>query len=203
MKLISDERRFKQEVGKPNFKSITFYDKKFVGVQMRPATVMLDNPVAAGFTVLELSKLHMHRFHYGFALPRLGGVEKCQLQMTDSLVYLVEDAQPKAIFSANECYIDFSNFPTSHPMFSRTNQKVKGTFKVEHPDNAIIGFVGIRAKMYCFQFLSSECQAKAKGIPRSALKNICFEDYCQALFSPKRDQPLQDDPLPETPSQHR
>ena len=37
--------------------------------------------------------------------------------------------------------------------------------------------------MYCFQFLDEkDKQAKAKGIPRTALKNIEFTDYYNTLF---------------------
>ena len=184
MKLVSQEKQFTRYASKPTFKSVTFYDKSFVGVQMMPSNIVIDNPIAVGYTCLELSKLHMYKFHYNYALPELGGPKKCQLLMTDtdSLVYLVENLDAMALFSANKQYFDFSNFPQTHPLFSRTNKKVKGTFKIEYPDNRIVGFAGLRAKMYCFLHLSSESAAKAKGIPRTVVKNLRFQDFTDVLF---------------------
>lgn len=171
--------------GRPNFKCVTFYDRKFVGVQMRPSSIELRNPVAAGFTVLETSKLHMYKFHYNYALPILGGAHECQLLMTDtdSLVYLVKGEDVKnRLASAAPRYFDLSNFPTDHPLHSRVNQKIKGTFKIEHADKTIVEFIGIRAKMYSFRFL--ECKhlvKKAKGINRTAMNKLSFQNYKQAL----------------------
>jgi len=191
MKLVSQEHAFKRLTSRPEFKAVTFYDPAFVGVQMQPPVVKLDSPVVAGFTVLELSKLHMYKFHYNFVLPTLGGPNNCQLLMTDtdSLVYLVKNVDPQAVFHAAAAkYFDFSTFPATHPMYSAINQKIKGTFKIEHSAKVITGFVGVRAKMYCFKFLSDERQAKAKGIPKSALKSLGYQDYCDALFHPHRQQ---------------
>ncbi|XP_064637883.1 uncharacterized protein LOC135497181 [Lineus longissimus] len=191
MKLVSNEAAFKKLSSKPNFKSVTFYDKTLVGVQSTPASVELNSPVVAGFTVLELSKLHMYKFHYNFVLPVLGGPENCQLLMTDtdSLVYLVKNIEPKVIFSSvAPQYFDFSNFPRAHELYSEVNKKIKGTFKIEYPGESIVAFVGVRAKMYCFKFLSEGREAKAKGIPRTALQKLHFENYHDALFEPEKPQ---------------
>jgi hypothetical protein len=191
MRLVDQVKTFQRYAAKPNFKSVTFYNRDFVGVQMKPESIELRNPVAVGFTVLELSKLHMAKFHYNFVLPSL---RNCQLLMTDtdSLAYLVENDDPKQIFStAAKKYFDFSNFPKNHTLYDLGNKKIKGTFKIEYPAQCISKFIGIRAKMYCFQFQDEVSLPKAKGVPRMALDKLRFQDYYRALFQPEHRQTCQ------------
>jgi hypothetical protein len=194
MKLVHTESIFQKLVGQPRFKSATIYDPSFAGVQLLPVDPVLKNPVAVGFCVLELSKNHMYLFHYNFIQKVLGGLGHCDLLMTDtdSLIYAVQNVNPKKLFV--ECapkYFDFSNFPPDHPLFSAVNRKIKGAFKFEYPAQIIKKFIGIRAKMYCFEFHESKRQAKAKGIPKVALKGLDFKDYYRALFHPEIPQRCQ------------
>lgn len=197
MKLIDDVKVFQKCASKPNFKSVTFYNSDFVGVQIKPESIELGNPVAVGFAVLELSKCHMYKFHYNHALPILGGPSRCQLLMTDtdSLAYEVEGGDdPKELLArVAPQYFDFSNFPPDHALYDAGNRKIKGTFKFEHAAQTISHFVGIRPKMYCFRFAGDDNSrqddvAKAKGIPRMALNKLRFEDYCKALVEPGQTQ---------------
>ena len=192
MKLVADEKVFKSMAGKPNYKSSTIYSQTLAGVQMNPTHVRLDQPEAVGAAVLDLSKLHMYRFYFNFALPTLGGVENCRLLMTDtdSLVFWVKNIDPKTTLAQTAPqFFDLSNFPPTHPLYNPINKKAKGSFKIEYAQQTITAFVGLRAKMYCFQFESDERLAKAKGIPASALKRVQFEHYYNALFHPRNPQP--------------
>lgn len=63
----------------------------FVGVEKKKSRVVLDKPIYTGFTVLELSKLHMYNFHYGVMMLKYGP-EKAKLLFTDtdSLTYQIQ-----------------------------------------------------------------------------------------------------------------
>ncbi len=48
------------------------FDENLVAIKMRPATVRLFKPIFSGFSVLDLSKLHMYKFHYDYMKQKYG-----------------------------------------------------------------------------------------------------------------------------------
>ena len=89
---FNDERQ-KHLQSKTTFKSTTPYhngDNTFSIVELSKKIVKLDKPIYAGFTILDLSKLHMYDFHYNIMKPKYG--ENIQLLMTDtdSFVYHIK-----------------------------------------------------------------------------------------------------------------
>ena len=78
---------------------------------------------------------------------------------------------------------DFSDYSKDHHsgLFSDDNKKVIGKFKDEANGKIITEFVGLRAKMYSFTTDDYESK-KAKGIKRSAVKELKFSDYYRSLL---------------------
>ena len=67
-----DEEYYKKYVSKPNYYSSKDFkndDKYFMLMKLEKKTVCLDKPIFAGFTILDLSKLHMYDFHYNTTKP--------------------------------------------------------------------------------------------------------------------------------------
>jgi len=187
MKLITDEPKFYEETGKPTLKTVTFYNEQLVGVQHKPWKIVLDKPIAIGFSCLELSKLHIYKFHYGYIKSMYG--KDCQLLVTDtdSLTYVITNHNVDRDIWANRKFFDLSKYPKDSPMHWERNKKLRGTFKREYPNRPIVAFVGLRAKMYAFRHLSKTAKKndetrKAKGIAKSVLNDIRFDDYKSALF---------------------
>ena len=97
IKLVTEPSTFKKHEAKVTYKrSVVFIndeEKKdyFVGVERRHNSVVLDKPIYTGFTVLELSKLHMYNFHYKVMMAKYGP-EKAKLLFTDtdSLTYQIK-----------------------------------------------------------------------------------------------------------------
>ena len=89
-------------------------------------------------------------------------------------------------------YIDFSNYPPTHPLFSIENKNKLGMFKNEFcGTKKCTEFIGLRAKCYCFNLediTTGEISTKktCKGLGRVAIKNrLRFNQYKKCLFEGK------------------
>ena len=58
--------------------------------------------------------------------------------------------------------------------------------KDEAGGKIIEGFVGLRAKLYCYKMFEGKEEKKCKGIKKAVIKKqISFDDYVECLFSKK------------------
>ena len=64
VELITDAKILRKRVAKPNFWRGMPITDCLTAVQTALETLTLNRPIYVGFTVLELSKLHMYNFHY-------------------------------------------------------------------------------------------------------------------------------------------
>ena len=85
------------------------------------ATLILNRPIYVGFSVLDLSKLHMYNFHYNHVCVKYSRPDQLRLLFTDtdSLAYAVqtEDIEREMVGDAATHY-DFSEYPLDHPLYS-------------------------------------------------------------------------------------
>jgi len=132
--------------------------------------------------VLDLSKLHMYKFHYDYIKEKYGDKAKLLFTDTDSLTYHIETEDLYADMKANKEKFDFSNYKQNHFCFDDNNQAV-GNFKDETKGIPINEFVGLRSKMYSIKLDNDEEKQTGKGIKKQALKNkIKHSDYYRCLF---------------------
>ena len=145
----------------------------------------MDKPIYLGFSVLELSKLHMYKTYYD-DLQAYFEQENIQLYYmdTDSFVLSVNTKDIIKDLKNLEDIFDFSNLDKNHELYSNRNKKVIGKFKIETPKNVFIDeFVCLRSKMYAFKCkYETEDKNKSKGISKYQSKNIKFQDYYICLF---------------------
>ena len=144
--------------------------------------VLMDKPIYLGFTVLELSKLHMYETYYDILQPYFGQ-ENIQLLYIDTDAFVLSLKTQDIIKDLKnlEDIFDFSNLDKKHELFSNKNKKVIGKFKIETPKSIWIDeFVCLRSKMYAFK-CGGDSKNKLKGISKSQSKNIKFEEYKKCL----------------------
>lgn len=191
LRLVNTRKRFLQLTGKPTFKKLIIYNKSLAGIELRHEKILLNKPVAVAFSVLDLSKLHIYKFHYNF-IQQMFPLEKQTLLFTDtdSLCYHIH-CETKYLFDiikANRKYFDLSNFPSESELYHPKNKKRIGTMKLEYlidnkpNENTIAKFVGLRSKMYALLISSNMTVKRAKGLKEVILKNIHFEKYLSALL---------------------
>ena len=144
--------------------------------------VLMDKPIYLGFTVLELSKLHMYKTYYDKLQPYFGE-KNIQLHYMDcdSFVLSIETENKINDLKNLEDLFDFSNLDKNHELFSNKNKKAVGKFKIETPENIWIDeFVALRRKCYAYK-CGNDNRNKLKGISKSQSKNIKFEKNKKCL----------------------
>ena len=63
VEIITDETILQKRVAKPSFYRGVPVPENLCVIQCKFKTLTLNRPIDVGFTVLELSKLHMYNFH--------------------------------------------------------------------------------------------------------------------------------------------
>ena len=88
---VIDAATLRKRVSKPSFYRGMPISEDLAIVQCRVQTLTLNRPIFVGFTVLELSKLHMYDFHYNHMKAKYPHTGQLKLLFadTDSLAYAV------------------------------------------------------------------------------------------------------------------
>ena len=200
IELVTTEEHAEKYIYKPNYMGRTTFSDNLVAIHMGKTSIYMNKPVYLGMSILDISKILMYDFHYGYIKPKYGDKAKLLFTDTDSLMYEIETEDfYKDISKDVHKWFDTSNYPCRQPSGIEigVNKKVIGMFKDEAGGEVITKFVGLRAKNYAYKydhliglasliFLFGEDDAehkKCKGIKRNVTKNnISYEDYEECLF---------------------
>lgn len=186
VKLVNDFKKAKWYIAKPQYMSHDILCHNLVSFRLQACTVTLDKAIYTGFTILELSKLFILEFHYGFVKRVYGDKAKLLMTDTDSLSYEIQTTDIYKDMKFHEELFDFSEYPVNHPLFSVRNNKVLGKMKDEAKGNILFKFVGLGPKAY--GFLGSESctrtfEKKAlKGIPKHIQKRSVQFDLLEEIL---------------------
>ncbi len=188
IQLVTTEAKRKKLIEKPHCLGFRIFDENLAAVDMRKIKAMIDKPFYVGFSVLELSKIHMLRFNYDFIKAHYG--ERAQLLFTDtdSLMYEIQTEDVYADMWAYREEFDFSGYPKQSAYFDNANNKVIGKFKDETNGDPILEFVGLRPKMYSFLTMAGTTikeKHRAKGIQAAASKLLTHDDFKKQLERPE------------------
>ncbi len=151
----SEEEAYNMTV-KPTFKSFTIFGPDLALMTSQPRQIRWDKPTIVGAVVLELSKLHMFKFHYMVMKQSFN----CRLLYsdTDSLLYRIQTEDLYADLAAKRDLhdkFDFSNYPRDHTLFNEAHKKVVLKFKDEFAGKPIHEYCALKPKMY-----SVKCESK-------------------------------------------
>jgi hypothetical protein len=179
-------------VANPTYKRKHEISEHLVGVEKHKAVIKLNKPIAIGVAILDLSKVHMYKFFYGYLRPYYNAKyhwSDCRLLYTDtdSLILHIRTEDVYQDFRHMRQCFDFSNYPPNHPNYDKFNAKVLGKFKDEADGKIITKFCGLKPKMYAIQIEDSgkvKDKMTAKGCPKSFIKNNThFSDYYHTLMA--------------------
>ena len=140
-------------------------------------------------SMLDISKILMYEFQYGYIKPKYGDRVKLYYVDTDSfIIYTETEDLYKDIANDVETQFNTSNYDENdeRPLPIGKNKKVIVIFKDESSGKIIIEFVALRAKAYAYLMEDGSEHKKAKGIKKWLIKHqIIFENYKDSLFNTK------------------
>ena len=108
-------------------------DNTFSLVELSKKIVKLDKPIYAGFTILDLSKLHMYDFHYNIMKPKYGVNIQLLMTDTDSFVYKIKTEDFYADMKGKKEHYDMSEYSKESGLYDGENKKVLEILKMNLP----------------------------------------------------------------------
>ena len=186
IKLVTSKQMCEKLIHKPHCTRFEVFAPELAAVELQKVKCYINKPTYVGFSVLELSKLHMYRFHYD-CLRKWYPSAELLFTDTDSLVYQIFTDDLYEDLKSKQEHFDFSNYPKKHTLFNEVNNMVMGKMKDESNGWYITEFVGLRPKMYSYTTLVSAAlkeTKRAKGIQRAVVAAICHADYLAQLQTP-------------------
>ena len=184
VEVITDRKTALKRVAKPYHKRSQTIHENLVIIQNTITTLKLNKPIYVGFSVLDLSKLLMYKFHYNHIKVKYQSNVKLLFSDTDSLLYEIDTDDIYKDMKEDEDMYDFSDYPVGHFLQSNNNKKIIGKFKDELNGKALEEFCGLRAKCYSLVYdcLEKDRKMTAKGSKMSVkIRHFYHEHYLEAL----------------------
>ena len=151
---------------------------------MNKTKVKMNKPIYLGLSILNISKILMYEFWYGYMKPKYNNNVKLCYMDTESFVMNIKTSDfYKDIANDVECKFDTSNYEVDRPLPTRKNKKTIGLMKDELGGKIITEFVTLRLKTYLYLTDDGKEDKKAKGTRKCEIKRmIKFEDYKNCLL---------------------
>jgi hypothetical protein len=191
IKFATDRKKALKYSAKPNFNRAVVFYENLVALHMNKTQINYNKPTYLGAAILDVSKLLMYEFHYGYIKPKYGDRAKLLLTDTDSLLHEIttEDFYQDIAEDVGSTF-DTSDYPYDHPTVAvgfkvGCNKKVIGMMKDECAGKEITEFVGLRAKCYAYT-VDGKDSKKCKGVKKGVVKKrLSSNDYRHCLYSHK------------------
>jgi len=72
VRVVTSLKRAKRYIARPTFKSFKLINDEVTVINLTKADVCLNKPIYCGMSVLDISKLHMYKFHYNHIVEKYG-----------------------------------------------------------------------------------------------------------------------------------
>ena len=191
IELVKDADRAEKLTMKPNFVDLKIFDEFLIAIKMKKTRVVMNKPIFAGMTILDLSKLLMFNFHYEYVKKKWKNVSVLYTD-TDSLVLEIETEDFFADISADvKEWFDTNDFSPEHPAVLNgmpivpENKKKIGLMKDECCGAVMTEFVALKPKLYSFLTEEDEKirgKQKAKGVKKCIIKkSLRHENFVKCL----------------------
>jgi len=125
--LCTDPAKAQRLLNDPLFTGFRIVNESVVAVFRRQKTIKMKGMYHIGFSILELSKLHMYKTYYNVLQPHFGH-ENIELLFsdTDSFALKIKSRNLEDDLKKLEVFFDFSNFPKNHFLYNDNHQNEVG-----------------------------------------------------------------------------
>lgn len=171
--LCTGSKRLEKLSRDPRIKGWTIFNNDLVLFNRYKKVVKLNKPIYTGFAILELSKIHMQKFHYDYIKKKYGNKATLLFTDTDSLTYHIKTDDLYADFYKDrKAHFDMANYSEDFKLLDGSNTKIKDTcndkvvlkFKDETAGVPIKEFIGHRSKLYSILLDNNKSKSTAKGV---------------------------------------
>ena len=180
IRITTNEKDFLKYSSRPTYISHKIFGKNLVVIHEKKETVKLNKPIYAGCAVLELSKLAMCEFYYGFLIRQCENVKLLYMD-TDSFIIEVIAENFDDIMLENKEYFDLSNFSKDSKYYCVDNKKVPGKMKDEYGGTPILEYAGAKRKSYTVIDVNNYEKSTHKGHS----SNFRSSEFKDVLFNKK------------------
>ena len=144
-------KKFLKYTSRPTYITYKIFNKNCAAIHKIKSLLLLNKPIYAGFTVLDLSKWKVYDFHYNF------------IKKNFDVVYEIKSDVYEEFFKWKYLF-DFSNYSKDSKSFDAMNKKVIGKMKVEFGGVIVDEFVGLKSKMNSIKKIDGKESNTAKGV---------------------------------------
>jgi DNA polymerase type B, organellar and viral/Recombination endonuclease VII len=184
LNMIANKEKAKRMMSKTNVEYYEILDENLILFGHRNIKTLFKKPIYVGMSVLDLAKVSIFRFYYDVIKSFYKDRVSVIYTDTDSLVLYIKTEDLYADLEKHfKSDLDTSNYPKDHPLYDPKNNKVLGKFKDEMGGGIMRKFVALSPKVYGYKMMNEDQVTKAKGVKRSTLNTIRFDDLMKALHS--------------------
>ena len=145
------------------------FDNNLVAICKSQLASKLNKPAYIGMWILELRKVLLYEFHYGYIKKKIDNKSELLFTDTDSLMYEIKIEDVYEDFSSNKEKFDFSSYSTKSKYYDNSNKLVIRKMKDETWGVVVEEF--LKPKMYSFLVDNSE-HKKAKDVNKNAVGTV-------------------------------
>ena len=137
IRITKTPKDFLKYASRPTYISHNIFGKNLVVIHGKRELWTLNKPIYVGCTVLELSKLAMYKFRYGFMKDDVNIFELLYSD-TDGFIFEIIGKNFEGIMYRNTEFFDLTNFPKDSKYYCDDNKKYQGKWKMNMLENMLL-----------------------------------------------------------------
>ena len=137
IRITKSPKDFLKYASRPTYISHNIFGKNLVVIHGKRELWTLNKPIYVGCTVLELSKLAMYKFRYGFMKDNVNIFELLYSD-TDGFIFEIIGKNFEGIMYRNKEFFDLTNFPKDSKYYCDDNKKYQGKWKMNMLENMLL-----------------------------------------------------------------
>ena len=149
IKLVTSDETRKRLVSELNYHSHKIFSEHLMAIEMKKTRVEMIKPIYLGMSILNISKMIMYEFWYGYIKPKYG--ERAKLCYTDTnsfVIHIKTEDFFEDISNDVEKWFDTSNYDEKDERLLPIgkNKRIPGIFKDELGGKIMVEVVALRPK---------------------------------------------------------